>query len=239
MSRVFGVLFGNGRSAFWTAVFTGVLTVFTWKLYQVSKTASDTSRASERAVLNFANFAIGVRNNGPDGHWVSQQVGINWNNSGNTPVTRAVIRANGQVWPTDLPDGYAFPMLPEQTRTVVGPKALSSTSLDVPALSLAQSWHGTGRLFIWGTAVYRDSFPEDPPRLTEFCDEIHHVAISAAQPQNIVNEPAGTVHPPLVIESPNAILSAFQWQACRQHNCYDKDCGDYRDRVAEARDALR
>jgi len=237
MRRVFDFFFGSGRAALWTAVFTGILTIFTWKLYQVSRTTSDTSRASERAFLSFANFALGSRNSNPAGQWISYQVGINWTNSGSTPVTAAVIQANGNIWPTDLPDGFGFPLLPEQTRTVFGPKASSTTSVDVPTIDWTQSWHGAGRLFIWGTAVYRDVFPEDPLRLTEFCDEIHHVTIGPSLTQNPA--PPTTTQAPLVIESPNAVVVAFQWQACRQHNCYDNDCGDYRERVAESRNALR
>lgn len=234
MRRIFDFLFG-GRSAMWTAIFTGVLTVFTWKMYEVSKATSETSRASERAFLSFSGPALAARNNDlQTGQWASYQLSLNWTNSGSTPATTAVIQANGQIWPTDLPDGFAFPLLPERTRAVFGPKATYGTSINVPSVDWIQSWHGAGRLFVWGTVVYRDAFPRDPERLSEFCAEIHHIVIGPIQPPA-----AGAAAPALTIENPNAQIVGFQWQACRQHNCYDNDCRDYTERVADARQEMR
>jgi hypothetical protein len=93
LKEVWSVAF-KGRSAAWTAIFTGVLTLFTLKMYQVSRITSETSRASERAFLSFSGAGLGARIIGADGVWTHYEISLNWSNSGSTPAKSGVIQNN-------------------------------------------------------------------------------------------------------------------------------------------------
>jgi hypothetical protein len=226
-------MFFVGKSAAWTAVFTGVLTVFTVKMYQVSSLTNETVRSAERASLSFANIGLGVRLNDAKQGWTAQELSLNWTNTGNTPATDAVIQANGQPWPTDLPKGFEFPLLPEKTTAVVGPKGFYGTNVQVGKDILASAWHAKSRLFFWGAVVYKDAFPGDPDRLSEFCVEMTHITIGSMQP-NIPSAPP-QIPTTISIDDQGAAIIGAQWQTCREHNCYDEGCKDYATRVKEAR----
>jgi hypothetical protein len=216
----------------WTAIFTGVLSVLTVLTYQVTQISSETARATDRAFLNFAGPTLGVRLVDPGGVWGGYEIGLNWNNSGNTPTRWAVIRANGQIWPGDLPAGFNFPLTQDRTVTVLGPKAVYGTTVTAPRNLWVQAWHGA-RFFVWGSVLYKDIFPKDPERLTEFCAEIYHItAGTPPQPpapqgtRAILTPPPATVN----IEDPQTPIVGFQWKVCLEHSCYDGDCKDYADR---------
>jgi len=61
--------------------------------------------------------------------------------------------------------------------------------------------------------------PDDPPRLTEFCTEMIQVSINAV----------GTGLADLNTEV------SWTTRQCEVHNCYDRDCADYAERVKQAR----
>jgi hypothetical protein len=222
-----------GKAAAWTAVFTGVLTVFTVKMYQVSRLATETTQSAERASLSFNNLGLGARLNDVKQNWSGQEISLNWGNTGNTPATDAVMQSNSQPWPTDLPKGFEFPLLPAKITSVVGPKGLYGTIVQVPKDTLVATWHGKSRLFFWGAVVYKDVFPDDPDRLSEFCVEMTHITVGSMQP-NIQATPPQIPTPISIDDLPATIVGA-QWQACREHNCYDEGCKDYAERVKEAR----
>jgi hypothetical protein len=67
-------LFFQGRAAIWTAVFTGVLTIFTYKMYEVSRIANDTTRSSERAFVSFAGLGIGPRMHDANNAWTGDEI---------------------------------------------------------------------------------------------------------------------------------------------------------------------
>jgi hypothetical protein len=123
LKNVYNFFFLN-KSAVWTAIFTGVLTFFTYKLYQVSDMTSETSRSSERAFASFSNLSIGPRFTDPKtGDWVSQEVAIIWSNSGTTPAKSVVIQSNVKPQLEDLPNGYEFPLLPAKSEGTMGLRA--------------------------------------------------------------------------------------------------------------------
>ncbi len=80
----FDILFKN-KAGMWTAIFTGILSIFTFFLWNVAQSTDETSRSSQRAFLNFSQLGLGVNLTGPDFKaWVGQEFSLNWVNSGNT-----------------------------------------------------------------------------------------------------------------------------------------------------------
>jgi hypothetical protein len=179
--------------------------------------------------------------------WAGQEFSLNWINSGNTPASDVFIQANVQAWRSDLPLNYDFPENKENTLGVIGPKNTYGTLARVSKVDLMDSWVANSRIFFWGSVVYKDIFPEDPSRLSEFCVEMTHVTFAAAPPpaQSATDKappkksPISATIPPANTEptGPRAVVGgvvAFQWQACREHNCYDQGCKDYYQRVKDA-----
>src|SRR3989442_4795247 len=76
----------KNKASAWQAICAVVLTIFNILLYKVSDRATETSRASERAFLNFSHPGLGVKLIAPDKTWTGQEVSLNWVNSGNTPA---------------------------------------------------------------------------------------------------------------------------------------------------------
>ena len=223
--------FFNNRAGAWTALFTAVLSVFTWMLYRVADRTDQTGRATERAFVSFSGLGLGVRMNNSDTppQWVGQQIFINVANSGNTPARTVIIKTNMKDWPEDLPEDYQFP-LQGKTEATVAPKGNYATDVTVPAQALEQNWHGKAHIFIWGSVLYRDIFPDEPDHLTEFCAEMTHVTLGWAS-----NAAKHAGVGPINFYDPDAAMVTFQFQGCKQHNCYDKDCKDYSDRVKDMR----
>jgi hypothetical protein len=143
---------------------------------------------------------------------------VSWNNSGTTPAKNLILQLNATL-------GYQTPRI-------------------IPSSFLSENWHGKSRLFLWGTMLYSDIFADDPDRLSEFCVEISQVTVSRIAAQSIPPQP-----PKAVISNPNvgsqvtpkpadigdldAAIVGLTFQACNQHNCYDEECKDYKDRVKD------
>ncbi len=213
--------FFKDKSPAWTAIFTGILTVFTYMVYRVTDRTDETARATQRAFLNFAGIGRGVAVVSDDPKTKShQEILLNWHNSGTTPARNAIANVSGQPWPSELPQGFAFQDLNPAARQpiAVGPKEISGVRVIVPIEDLRSSWEGKSRLFFWGWVVYDDIFPDDPSRLTEFCAEM--IQIGIPRDKDIADR---TV--PIV----------WNFTRCKEHNCYDQDCADYSARVKEAR----
>lgn len=245
LQRVLKALFA-GKSAMWTAIFTGVLTLFTVKMYQVSNATSQIARNSERAFVSFDGFTLGPRIMGQDRVWNAYEININWNNGATTPARDVVFQSNGISWPGTLPTGYDFPLSKDKPIGVVGPKGSYSQIVAIARQSLTDSWSGKGHLYVWGDVVYRDIFPEDGDRLTEFCQEINHITVGPPQadlsPNQTMTKTQATTQPgvtllaqPVPIDNPNSTIIAFHWSPCAEHNCYDEDCRDYSGRVEAMR----
>jgi hypothetical protein len=218
----------NNRAPAWQAICAIILTVFNILLYRVSDRATETSRASERAFVNFGGLQPGVRIVGEDRKaWVGYEIVVFWVNSGSTPAKSIAIQGDVQAWRTDLPAGFAFSENKTNSPAVIGPKASYGINVMVSKTDLLDAWHANAHIFYWGSVLYKDSFQGDPDRLSEFCAEMTHVTLSTSTPQPAPVQPA-------LLTDPD-ILATFQWQACREHNCYDEDCQDYSSKVKTMR----
>jgi hypothetical protein len=219
LKKVWNFLF-LGRAAFWTAIFTGVLTVFTYQLSKVADNANDVTKETQRAFLSFSGISPIVTLTGSDGKRIAAEVAVRWNNSGTTPAEEAITRVNAQLWPSELPDGFDFKDLNIGITVplAIGPKGDGAASMVVPINMLQAQRQLSSRLYVWGWAVYKDVFKGDPDRLTEFCTEIIQVAIP----------------PTKTLDDPEAAIS-WNLSQCKHNNCYDENCTDYSSRIKQAR----
>jgi hypothetical protein len=247
LTRIWNAVFTN-KAPMWTAIFTGVLTVCTYLMVSIYTTISDTTKKSERAFVSFAGLGVGPRMRDTSG-WVGDALLVSWNNSGTTPAKNLVLQMNATPWPVgqDLPGSYEFPMTPEKSRGIMSPKGGYQTQRVISNNILYDNWHGKTQLFLWGTMVYSDIFEGDPDRLSEFCVEISQITVSKATPTQsvpvqppkvvIANPSVGTVPvpKPLDISDADAAIVGLTFQACNQHNCYDEECKDYKERIKDMR----
>lgn len=206
--------------AVWTAIFTAILTVFTYLLWYVANNANETTKQSQRAFLNFSGISPIVSLTGADQKRIGVEVQVLWTNSGTTPADQRLTRANAQLWQSELPEGFDFKDLKasEDIPLAIGPKANGGARMVIPINMLQAQRGGTSRLYVWGWTVYKDVFSSDPDRLTEFCTEIVQVAVPTGK---TLDDPGATV--------------GWNLAQCQHNNCYDQNCKDFSARIKEAR----
>lgn len=223
-------------SAFWTAIFTGLLCIFTYLLYQVSRDSTNTAKEQARAVVSFGGFVVGpILNDPKTGEWVGQQFQINWFNNGSLPGKTATFQQDAQQFFGDLPKTYDFPLSGEKSEGTVPPRGQFGTTITIPRSVLEDNWHTKNRLFVYGTTVYKDGFAEDELRVSEFCSEIYQITVGYTTPPQVgpaKTQPAVPPKPPIMGDPGTAIL-AVSWRSCSHaaHTCYDEDCSDYKEQV--------
>jgi len=200
----------------WTAIFTGILMIFSGLLWKVSDKANEASITSQRAFISFAGPAIvaDIQNKqlrGTNVYW-------GMSNSGTTPANDIIFEWNLSLGQTIPGKDVDFDSLPqnEREKLVLGPKASYQFK---PVYLSVQDWEsvteGKQHLFFWGWAVYRDVFNGTAERLSEFCTDI----TNAVWTTDKHTDPTGgvsTINPP-----------------CPTHNCYDEGCEDYERRTQE------
>jgi hypothetical protein len=199
----------------WTAVFTGVLTIFSVLLYFLNKSTGEFYKATQRAYV----LSVGIQPNiltateGDKGKKVSgYKVATSWGNSGTTPTKTAIYQVNLAITDYAPSRETDFESLPqgEQIRFVFGPRAGISTSPIFMSLGDMESVaSGRKHAFLWGWVIYRDIFPATPIRLSEFCNEIINPRWTKSDHLDPLNAMNVDVPP------------------CPTHNCYDQDCPDY------------
>lgn len=148
-------------------------------------------------------------------------------NSGNTPAIEVVNTFNII---DHLPTGQEFIHLVKQSdlrKTVVGPKAplylgpqrrTQDFLFGADALKPAAKFKTflTDRTVIFlGWIAYRDAFPATELHITEFCQQLAVITLAFKE------------NPPKVL--PTYPLFDFSFQACREHNCTDEYCPDYKE----------
>jgi hypothetical protein len=216
MTKLFDILF-KGKSGMWTAIFTGVLTVFTYYLWDVAEKTGEMAVSTQRAFISAGgNLSFMARVVRPeDKGKVSQlQTLITWENSGSTPTKTGLTVVSFQPWDKEqLPDGFGFPDTGPKNPIVIPPKGTGATGIPVPIGYLQDVRDRKNKLFVWGAIVYEDIFPNTPKRLTEFCFKLFDVSSS---------------NPDMSDTKTNIKWSS---DACTQHNCYDENCPDYKERV--------
>jgi hypothetical protein len=208
-----------GKSAVWTAIFTGLLTLFTFFLYQVSNRTNETAVATQRAFITSTGVGAVSKVTDVDGKKIAGYTfNVAWVNSGSTPAKTVTMQNNLAVWPSVPDSGMDFNSLPqaEKKSFVFGPKqgtALAAGSVSLSDLESALA--GRAHVFAWGWVVYHDIFPDTPTRLTEYCIDVLNPRWSKSDH----SESSGDV----MVDTP----------PCKVHNCYDDECPDYKKRTEQ------
>jgi hypothetical protein len=144
----------KGRSAGWTAIFTGVLTVATSLLAYIAYQTNETNRTSQRAFVSFPGTGgtAGNKITDPEGKTVTGiQFIVVWANGGNTPTRTATTHINWQSWSPEIPKTFEFPDLPvfETRPIVVGPHSGTPVTMVVPIGAFKDAKERRQRLYIW------------------------------------------------------------------------------------------
>jgi len=202
-----------GSAAFWTAVFTGVLTLFTGLLYMVSNRANEVNVATQRATVNISG-PVWAKIQSPDGKSIAGwRFLFSWGNSGRTPANNAVYQTNLYIGDVRPEKGLDFGTLPQSPTLsfVLGPNATYGVqNMDISIEQLKEVADGKKHMFFWGWIAYDDGIPHTPRRLTEYCMDV--TSLSFSKPNDLTN--------------PTDELIA-NWPPCKTHYCYDDQCGDY------------
>jgi hypothetical protein len=221
-----------------TAVFTGVLTVFTGLLYRVNDRMNETTRRTQRAFVSFGGMQGVSKLAAKDDpkRWTGVQVGILWSNGGSTPTRNGLARSNAELWPYELPSDFDFRDIPQPIikdtpaddpnhdkpqPLFIAPHGGMGITVSIPVEDLDEA-RNKKHIFIWGWTTYDDVFDESPRRLSEYCIELVNVAFRS---------PDGRV-PDI-----HAIDNDVKWdmKSCSVHNCADEDCPDYKARTNDKR----
>jgi hypothetical protein len=210
--------------------------IYRGQLHQMNESNSINSeglQSVQRSLVNFGGLQLGVRLVGPpDGKtWLGNEIAVAWANGGNTPAKSMVIRGNVQAWRGNLPEGFGFPENNVNSPAVIGPKSVYGINVTVSKTDLLDAWRGNSRIFFWGSVLYKDVFKGDPDRLSEFCAEMTHVALNPMVTPAPTPTPGQPVPGAPAVDPDTLNLAGFQWQACKEHNCYDDDCKDYASKV--------
>jgi hypothetical protein len=144
-----------------------------------------------------------------------------WENLGDTATVNTRDRANWKIFPNSgIPSDFDFADLPgnDQRQYDIPAKGYGRSTLTINPFDISLVTGKLGRIYVWGWMAYNDVFPGTPRHLTEFCDEITNFTATADD-----------------VTSPS---TEFKWgdlSLCTTHNCYDKECKDYQERVKDMR----
>jgi len=217
-SELWNKLFLN-KSGMWTAIFTGLLTIFSALLWNITNEGSKTSVQTQRAFLNSGGIQITNDTRGESDKVKGVRIFSVWVNSGTTP-TKAALTESNLALVDYTPQTANFDALPQTgpRQVVLGPKsAMQNIPVDISLADLESMSKGVKHAFVWGWVAYYDIFPDTPMRLTEYCVEINHPVWTRKDHTN-----------------PKVGVN-FDTPPCASHNCYDENCGDYRAKVERLR----
>jgi hypothetical protein len=129
-------------------------------------------------------------------------VAVDWENSGETPTKRLLLRTNLALQAEPLTDDFDFPDYgADNVPNLIGPKAsLASGPLAVSLESMKAVAAGTSHLYLWGWAEYDDVFEGTCRHRTEFCRKI-----------GVGGDPATK-------------KVSLSWSTHPQHNAADDEC---------------
>lgn len=203
------------KAGAWTAIFTFVLAIFSYLLWQVSKDANNTSAATQAASLSSFGPAM-LKVPSADGKTLrGYNIFFTWVNNGTTPTKSTTMQANVSVGPATPTKGLDFSTLPQAQilTAVLGPKAgIQMTPTFVSLEDFEDVQQGRKHMFFWGWAVYHDVF-SDAARLSEYCFDVQ--GANWTKPDH--TDPTGDV----TLSNP----------PCGVHFCFNEECEDYKTRT--------
>lgn len=203
----------------WTKIGAGLLFLYSlFTLWQacstkeMARTAQQQLISSERAYVSFSGLGNAIKGIGPSGAVTGDISSLRFDNSGNTPVPKGMVRVGHGFFDSGLPAHFDYPIDPGELAFTSPPKQTTVIDYNFPIDDEIKIRDRTARYFIWGTVVYRDIFPDSPVHVTEFCMEV----------QGLLRVGAGKVD----VTDPN-MTTIFKGSGCGTHTCYDQQCPDY------------
>jgi hypothetical protein len=204
-------------AGFWTAVFTGVLCLFTALLWKVSNEANTFNASNQRAMINFGGPYLSKKM-AADGKKVDGwQVYYAWSNSGRNPAKGVEAQFNYSLSDRRPTKDLNFGELPTRDTLplILGPGTMfQMPPVDLSLDDLSSIESRKQHLFFWGWITYDDGNPHSSRRLTEFCTDV--TGLTWTGPSDHTD--------------PLANFS-IQTPPCETHNCYDETCADYDQRT--------
>jgi hypothetical protein len=194
-------------AAFWTAAFTGILTLSTYLLWRETERLAEGGER-QNAIINRAfvfhkQYAF-IDIHDTNGTVVARDVVHTWENSGNTPAVRVTSHISWQSLLAVLPDNFSYPDLGDRDAApdkMIGPKAsIYSDPIRIRQDILNAVAEESVHLFMWGWTEYNDAFDPNVRHRTEFCFKIW-----------------ASVHP----DGKQATIGFRHWGV---HNGYDETC---------------
>jgi hypothetical protein len=216
LERIWNLMFQE-KAAAWTAIFTAVLAVFSYLLFQANSDANKAAIATQRAFITFAQTYFEPVPSNPKQKVAGYRLHMVMSNGGTTATEYSTYEMSIAIQDT-VPDPQTnFDALPQSERFefVFGPRQVYDGLGTYVSLSdLEDVAQEKKHMFFWGWVVYRDVFSATPIRLSEFC-------LNMTNPQ--WQNPDHSGRPGLITMSN---------LPCRQtHNCYDENCQDYSKRI--------
>jgi hypothetical protein len=182
--------------------------------------SNQSSVAGQRAYANFSGLQPAGRlvddnNNKRITHFTFW---AKWENSGTTPAKNAVGRINYRRTTDAMRRDLAFDFSDQGTIPdapyIIGPKGtINSPPIAVPIQDVQDQINGRLHLYVYGWTAYDDIFKGNR-HLTEFCVEL--VNFHSTNAIDITDMASLTDALPIT---------------CPQHNCYEEDCQDYKQRT--------
>jgi hypothetical protein len=202
----------DDRATFWIVIFTALLVFFTYKLVVVTDKVDETTRITQGAFVSLQGVfhsQKGIVNQ----RWTTEQMIALWNNGGATAAIRGNASANYHSWMTGIPKDFDYPdggVEPFQ----LGPKGTGGPAINIPITEMGSAKAGSSQLFVWGWATYYSVFEDSKMHLAEFCVQIVGIQSKLAD-----------------FSDPNNDIGWQQLTCGRKHNCYDRDCKDYEQKM--------
>lgn len=233
----------NAKGPFVTAIATVVIAALTgtyvhysraqWKvMLEANRINRESLEDVQRAYISFQGIQARkfiFKGKGGSDETLIFEFGAEMLNAGNTPSNSVAQWFYGDNL-SDEPNEEQFKGNPTHNTKVIGPKTPYDFGGARRPIDFFESGPETTgpfqvptlhhKFFVWGWIAYNDIFPNTTIHITEFCQLLSGMG-------------GGRRTPPF---DPNASWT-FKFEDCKQHNCADEHCDDYKDILAAATEA--
>jgi hypothetical protein len=163
-----------GVSTIVLSIATIVSAYFLFETDQTIKKQVEATRVQLRAYVGVPRvngITINKKEEGKPDTLIGTDVAVTWKNFGSTPAEGVETWISSKWLSNGLEPDFAVPaaIISDKSGVSLGPGVEGSMDLLIPLEDLQKASAGNGRVFMWGHAQYRDSFPDTPIRHSHFC----------------------------------------------------------------------
>jgi hypothetical protein len=160
------------------AVVTIALAIYTFKLWKITRemviSSEKTAIGQLRAYLYIDSYKY-LSHHDAETNSIWWSIHPIWKNGGVTPAMEVSINTSSIILNEKMDDNFKLHddfVCSHETiigqNTIMEGRAIPITSADIIAIR-----NGEKFFYIWGSAKYKDVFPNTPVRITRFCSTIH------------------------------------------------------------------